>query len=149
MKLAAWMSGLALALALAGCAASAPPTPLRHSEGPVIPAPARHGEGRVIGTFIRAGGPLGPGGTQPRDRPLRGTVQFLAAQHRTVAVRVGRSGRFSVWLRAGAYRVDGRSPSILEVLASGATRETPCSAQQKIVVVTGRALRITVTCVVP
>lgn len=147
MKLAAWVAGLALALA--GCAASAPPAPARHSEGPVVPALARDGEGRVIGTFIRAGGPLGPGGTQPRDRPLRGTVQFLAAHHRMVAVRVGGAGRFSVWLRAGTYRVSGRSPSILEVLASGATRETKCSGSQRIVVVTGRARRITVTCVVP
>lgn len=147
MKLAAWMAGLALALA--GCAASAPPAPARHSKGPVVPALARDGEGLVIGTFIRAGGPLGPGGTQPRDRPLRGTVQFLAAHHRMVAVRVGGAGRFSVWLRVGTYRVSGRSPSILEVLASGATRETKCSGSQRIVVVTGRARRITVTCVVP
>lgn len=147
MKLVAWMAGLALALA--GCAASAPAAPARHSGSPVMPAPARDGEGRVIGTFIRAGGPLGPGGTQPRDRPLMGTVQFLAAHHRMVAVRVGRAGGFSVWLRAGTYWVSGRSPSIVEVLASGATRESPCSAQHQIVVVKGRALRITVTCVVP
>ena len=151
MNRAAWISGpaLALALAIAGCAASAPPAPARHSAGRVVTAPARDGEGRVIGTFIRMGGPLGPGGKQPPDRLLRGTVQFLAAHHRTVAVRVGRSGRFSIWLRAGTYRVSGRSPSLLEQLPSGAVRETTCSAQQQIAVVAGRALRISVVCNVP
>ncbi len=137
MKAAAWIAGLGLALALTACAASAP--------GHVTPA----GDGRIIGTFIRAGGPLGPGGKQPRDRPLAGTVQFFAAHHPTIAVRVGRSGRFAVSLPAGTYRVSGRSPSILEVLASGATRESACSAEQQVAVVTGRTLQISVTCPVP
>jgi hypothetical protein len=150
MKLAAWISGLAVAAALAACAA-APAPAARHTEGRVTAsAPAaRNAEGRVIGTFIRVGGPLGPGGTQPPDLLLRGTVQFLAAHRRTVEVRVGKSGRFAVWLPAGNFRVSGRSPSILEVLASGAIRETTCSHQQQVDVVAGRVLRITVTCVVP
>ena len=137
MRLAARIPGLGLALALAACTA-------------ITSAHAsRADEGRIIGTFIRAGGPLGPGGMQPPDRPLTGTVQFRAAHHPTVAVRVGKSGTFTVWLPAGTYRVSGRSPSILEVLASGATRESPCSVPQQVAVVTGRALRISVTCSVP
>ncbi len=155
MKLAARILGLGFVLALAACAA-APAAPAARPEarqskgGAASAAPAaRPGEGRVIGTFIREGGPLGAGGAQPRDRLLAGTVQFFAAPHRMVAVHVGRSGRFSVWLPAGGYRVFGRSPSILEQLPSGATRESPCSGPQKITVAAGHTVRIAVTCVVP
>jgi hypothetical protein len=150
MKLAAWISGLTLAAALAGCG-SAPASAGRHTDdrATASASAARNAEGRVIGTFIRVGGPIGAGGTQPPDRHLAGTVQFLAGHHRTFAVRVGKSGKFAVWLPAGTYRVSGRSPSILEVLASGAAREATCSHQQQVAVVAGRALRITVTCIVP
>ena len=111
--------------------------------------PPQGGDGKVVGTFVRVGGPLGQGGTQPPDVPLSGTVQFTAAHRRTVAAWVGKSGRFSVWLPAGAYRVFGRSPSMVGLLASGAEREDTCALEVPVTVVAGRALQIAVACTVP
>ena len=154
MKLTAWMAGLALVLAGCAAGASAPAAtvtkPSSATSSSVKPSTAAvPADGRVIGTFLREGGPLGAGGKQPPNVLLKGTVQFFAAHHRTLAVRVGRSGRFAVWLPAGTYRVSGRSPSLLEQLPSGAVRETTCSALRQIAVVAGGALRITVICNVP
>lgn len=147
MKLPAWMPAAGLAVMLTACAVSGPApnaglaTPMRR--------PAQGGDGKVVGTFLRVGGPLGPGGTQPPDVPLSGTVQFTAAHRRTVAVWVGKSGRFSVWLPAGAYRVSGSSPSIVGLLASGAEREDTCALEVPVTVLAGRALQVAVICTVP
>jgi hypothetical protein len=59
----------------------------------------------VTGRFLIEGGPMRPGGGQPEERPLRGTVTFTAVGERTVSVPVGRSGTFSVALAPGAYQV--------------------------------------------
>jgi hypothetical protein len=147
MKPIAWTAGAGLALTLAACGASAPdpqagsPTQQQTS--------ASGAEGKVVGTFIRVGGPLGQGGVQPPNVPLAGTVQFSSAHRRTVAVRVGKSGRFSLWLPPGQYQAVGSSPSLSEVLSSGATLVSPCSMRVPVTVVTSRSVRITVTCVVP
>jgi hypothetical protein len=147
MKVIAWTAGAGLALTLAACGASAP--------GPQAGPPTQQhasvsgAEGKVVGTFIRVGGPLGQGGVQPPDVPLSGTVQFSSAHRRTLAVRVGKSGQFSLWLPAGQYQAVGSSPSLSEVLSSGATRVSPCSLRVPVTVEAGRPVRITVTCVVP
>ncbi|HEY2314715.1 MAG TPA: hypothetical protein VGH96_13950 [Streptosporangiaceae bacterium] len=147
MKLPVWMPAAGLAVMLTACAVSGPAP---HA-GPAtsVRRPAQGGDGKVVGTFVRVGGPLGPGGTQPPDVPLSGTVQFTAAHRGTVAVWVGKSGRFSVWLPAGAYRVSGRSPSIVGLLASGAEREDTCPLEVPVHVVAGRALQVAVVCSVP
>jgi hypothetical protein len=104
--------------------------------------------GRVTGKLVMVGGPLGPGGKQPADRPLRGTVTFTASGHRQVAVRVGRSGTFSAALAPGRYQVSGRSPDVIE--DNGKTqREMPCSQPQAAVITAGRTSTVTVACVVP
>jgi hypothetical protein len=147
MKPIAWTAGAGLALTLAACGASAP--------GPQAgPATQQHtsvsgAEGKVVGTFIRVGGPLAQGGVQPPNVPLAGTVQFSSAHRRTVAVRVGKSGRFSLWLPPDQYQAVGGSPSLSEVLSSGATVVSPCSMRVSVTVVASRPVRITVTCVVP
>jgi hypothetical protein len=110
---------------------------------------AQGGSGKVVGTFIRVGGPLGAGGKQPPSIPLSGTLSFSAGHRRAVAVQVGKSGRFSVWLPAGTYDVSGRSPSIIEMLASGATLESQCSQQVPFAVVAARTVHIAVVCAVP
>jgi hypothetical protein len=71
--------------------------------------------GHVAGKLVMEGGPLGPGGKQPGERSISGTVTFTAAGHKTVSVTVGPSGTFSVPLPPGRYQVSGRSPHIVEV----------------------------------
>jgi hypothetical protein len=152
MKPIAWMAGSGLALTVAACGASAP----RPQAGPptVQHTSAQHtsphsGDGKVIGAFIRVGGPLGQGGKQPPSVPLSGTLSFSAGHRRTIAVRVGQSGRYSVWLPADTYLVSGRSPSMLDVSASGATRESPCSQEIRLTIAAGKTVRMDVICPVP
>jgi hypothetical protein len=96
------------------------------------------------------GGPLGPGGQQPGQRPMPGTVTFTATAkgHPRVAVRVGPSGAFSVPLPPGRYQVSGRSPDVTEV-DGGHKRELPCSQPQSATVTAGHTVTIAVVCVVP
>jgi hypothetical protein len=103
----------------------------------------------VTGRFLMEGGPVRPGGDQPGERPLRGTVTFAAAGERTVSVPVGRAGTFSVALAAGTYHVSGRSPQIMEVSGGGTQHETACSQPLTVHVTGQRTLKITVTCIVP
>ncbi len=127
------LSGLLLAGLLAGCAASAgqPPT-----------------TGHLTGRLVMEGGPMGPGGQQPGERPMAGTVTFTSAEHQPVTVKVGSSGAFSVPLPPGRYRVSGSSPAIMEV-DGGRSREVPCSQPASATVTAGHAATITLTCVVP
>jgi len=94
------------------------------------------------------GGPLGPGGQQPGERPMSGTVTFTAAGRQAVTVTVGSSGEFSVPLPAGLYQVSGRSPDIMEV-DGGRSRELPCSQLTPVVVTAGQTGTLTLTCIVP
>ena len=103
----------------------------------------------VTGRFLIEGGPMRPGGGQPGERPLRGTVTFTAAGGRTVSVAVGRSGAFSVALAPGTYHVSGRSPEIMEVSSGGAQHETVCSQPLTVDVTGQHPLKIAVTCIVP
>jgi hypothetical protein len=103
----------------------------------------------VTGRFLMEGGPVRPGGDQPGERPLRGTVTFIAAGERTVSVPVGRAGTFSVALVAGTYHVSGRSPEIMEVSSGGAQHETVCSQPLTVHLTGQHALKIAVTCIVP
>jgi len=103
----------------------------------------------VTGRFVIEGGPVRPGGGQPGERPLRGTVTFTAAGQRPVSVLVGRSGTFSVALPPGTYHVAGRSPAIMEVSGSGAQYEAPCSSPLTVHVAGQHTLKIAVTCIVP
>jgi hypothetical protein len=147
MKLTAWLQAAGLALMLTACGVSGPA--LHAGPATAVRTSPQGDDGKVVGTFFRVGGPLRPGGTQPPTVPLSGTVQFSAAHHRTVAVRVGTSGRFSVRLPAGAYHVSGRSPSIVEVLTSGATLKSACVRQVPIAVVANQTAPIVVICAVP
>ena len=104
--------------------------------------------GHVAGKLVMEGGPLGPGGQQPRERPLPGTVTFTATGHHAVSVKVGAAGTFSVPLPPGRYQVSGRSPDVIEV--DGATsRELPCSRPASTTVSAGHTATITVACIVP
>ena len=110
--------------------------------------PARPATGHLSGKFVMEGGPLGPGGKQPGERPMSGTVTFTAAGHQTVAVEVGSSGEFSVPLPPGRYQVAGRSPDVMEV-DGGHSRELPCSQPSPVVVSAGNTATVTLACVVP
>ena len=108
------------------------------------------GRALVTGTFVRVGGPLGPGGQQPPERPLRGTVQFRSASGHLVTVQVGRTGHFRVYLRPGTYAVTGRSPQILQVSSTGGTAtETRCSQPLHVTIRGWHAAKVTVVCAVP
>jgi hypothetical protein len=123
-----------LALLTAGCAAA----------GAQAPAAAI---GHLAGRLVMEGGALGPGGQQPGERPLSGTVTFTAAGHRRVTVRVGSTGKFSVRLPPGTYQVSGRSPFI--DTSSGNEQQLPCSQPLSAKVTAGHTANVTVTCYVP
>jgi hypothetical protein len=101
--------------------------------------------GLVTGKFERVGGPLGPGGKQPPVVALRGTVTFTAAHQRTALVRVGNSGRFSVRLAPGRYRVTGRTPDI----EGPGHVEAVCQGPVSLTVSAGHTSAIKVICAVP
>lgn len=104
--------------------------------------------GTVTGRLVIEGGSLGPGGQQPGERPVPGTVEFTAEGHRLDEVPAGNSGTFSVRLPPGTYAVSGRSPRVIEV-SGGTRREIPCSQPLRVTVTARDTIKITVTCVVP
>ena len=116
--------------------------------------------GTVTGRFLLEGGPIGPDGQQPRNRPIAGSVRFKARTGRATEVRVGKSGTFSISLPPGRYHVSGRSPSVIQVsngadigadgqMISGTKHELPCSQPLSVTVTAGRTAKIAVTCIVP
>ena len=111
-------------------------------------AGAQPASGHVTGKLVREGGPLGPGGKQPGERAMSGTVTFSTAGHQPITVKVGSSGTFSVPLPAGRYQVSGASPEVMEI-DGGRSREVPCSQPTSAVVSAGQTATITLTCVVP
>jgi hypothetical protein len=127
------ISGVLLTGLAAGCA----------SAGAQPPA-----AGHLRGKLVMEGGPLGPGGKQPGERPMSGTVTFTAAGHQPVTVTVGASGTFSVPLPPGRYHVSGRSSDVMEI-DGGRSREMPCSQPTSAVVAAGQTATITLACVVP
>jgi hypothetical protein len=132
--------GCALAaLVLAGCAtASAQPT-----------APTGHPvTGHLTGRFLMEGGPISPGGQQPGERPISGTVTFTAAGHRPITVKVGPSGRFSKELPPGSYQVSGNSPDIETVTGSGKTLEQTCGLTSA-TVIASHTTSVQLVCPVP
>src|SRR6266487_1982946 len=127
------LGGLLLTPLAAGCASAGaqPPT-----------------SGHLTGRLVMEGGPLGPGGKQPGERAMSGTVTFSTAGHQPITVKVGSSGTFSVPLPAGRYQVSGASPEVMEI-DGGRSREVPCSQPTSAVVSAGQTATITLTCVVP
>jgi hypothetical protein len=130
-------AGALAVLMLAGCASAS------------TPASTTPATGLLAGRFVREGGPLGPGGQQPAEIPLRGTVTFTATGHRAVSVQVGASGLFSVTLLPGRYQVAGRSPDIETVGPDGREQEQACSQPLSATITAGQTITIAVTCVVP
>jgi hypothetical protein len=104
--------------------------------------------GTVTGRLMLEGGPIGPGGRQPGQRPIPGTVQFADRGHRLTLAQVGSSGDFSVRLPAGSYAVSGRSPRVIEA-SNGADREVTCSQTLSVTVTPRHTTRIALTCIVP
>jgi hypothetical protein len=156
MNLLRAVIGAVAVLILAACAAGSPHTASQHA------AVTGHTSARamITGRFVLEGGPIGPHGQQPGDRPIAGTVLFSAGPGQAVKVRVGKSGTFSVRLPAGTYHVSGRSPAVMQVsngavigaggkLVSGREHERPCSPQRTVTVASGQTARIAVTCIVP
>jgi hypothetical protein len=148
--------GVVAVLLLAACAAAASST---SPQGGTVSGHAAS-LGTVTGKFLLEGGPIGPGGQQPRNRPIAGSVRFAAATGRATEVRVGKSGTFTVRLPPGRYHVSGRSPSVIQVsngadigangqMISGTKHELPCSRPLSVTVTAGRTARIAVTCIVP
>ena len=104
--------------------------------------------GHVTGKLLMEGGPIGPGGQQPGERPIAGTVTFTAAGHRPVQVRAGASGKFSAALAPGRYQVVWRSPALITVTGSGHQEQT--SSRGPSVTVSARhTATITLVAIVP
>jgi hypothetical protein len=145
-------AGALAVLVLAGCASASTPAtgPTgRSGTGPATVSRDAPATGLLTGRFVREGGPLGPGGQQPAEVPLRGTVTFTATGHRPVSVQVGSSGRFSVTLLPGQYQVAGRSPDIETVDPNGRQQQQACSQPLSATITAGQTITIAVTCVVP
>ena len=113
------------ALLLTGCTASGA-AEYAASQGTSQP-PAR-ATGHLTGKLSIEGGPIGPGGKQPGERPIPGTVTLTAAGHRPVTIKVGNAGKFSAWLPSGRYRVIWRSPAVITVTDSGHEEQTSSPA---------------------
>lgn len=147
LKIAA---GACVPLLLAACAAA--PGAGRHGDparqGPAQSAPPGQ-LGTVTGVFHRVGGPLGPHGQQPKVVPLTGRMRFTRPGHPAVSVPVGRSGRFTVQLPPGTYRVTGITPDIVTVLDNGRQLDGRCHGAHDLHVRAGRTGHITVVCAVP
>ena len=135
-RLQAIIAVLALMLT-AACAAADPP-----AHPPASPS------GFVAGKFGIEGGPIGPGGQQPGERPIPGTVQFTRSGRRPVTARADSSGSFSATLPAGTYDVSGRSALITDA-SNGGRRQTPCSQPLSVSVTSQHTTTITLTCIVP
>jgi hypothetical protein len=126
---------------MAGCAAAmAQPAAGGH--------PASHATGRVTGHLIMEGGAIQPGQNQPPVRSIPGTVTFTETGHRPTSIQVGNSGKFSLQLAAGRYKVSAKSPRIIEV-NNGHDLELPCSQPVSVTVKAGHSAAITVACIVP
>src|SRR2546423_6352515 len=94
------LGGLRLTALAAGCASAAAQPPA---------------SGHLTGKLVMEGGPLGPGGKQPGERSMSGTVTVTSAGHHPVTVTGGSSGTFSIPLPPGRYQVSGRSPDVMEI----------------------------------
>ena len=127
------LGGLLLTGLATGCASAAAQPPA---------------SGHLMGRLVMEGGPLGPGGKQPGEQAMSGTVTVTSGGHQPVTVTVGSSGTFSVPLPPGRYQVSGRSPDVMEI-DGGHSRELPCSQPTSAVVTAGQTATITLTCVVP
>jgi len=138
------LSGLATGCASVGGASAE----VASAGGASAGGSVRPATGHLTGKLVMEGGPLGPGGQQPGERPMSGTVTFTAAGHQAVTVEVGSSGKFSVPLPPGSYQVSGRSPDVMEV-DGGQSRELPCSQPASVVVSAGTTATITLACLVP
>ena len=101
------------------------------------------------GVSHRVGGPLGPGGQQPNVVPPTCRMRFTLPGHPAVIVPVGRSGRFTVQLPLGTYRVTGITPDIVTVLNNGRQLDGRCALPKDLRVRPGRTGHITVVCAVP
>jgi hypothetical protein len=133
-------------LLLTGCtAAGAAEHAASHTTGQ-MPAGAT---GHVTGRLLIEGGAMGPGGQQPGERPIPGTVIFTRAGHRPVAVGVGTSGKFSAALPSGRYQVTGRSPDIITVTDSGKDLVQTCGGPFSVTVSARHTATIAVVCIVP
>src|SRR5579863_1558080 len=138
------------ALLLTGCtAAGAAESATTHATSHAAGHPRVRATGHVTGRLLIEGGPMGPGGQQPGERPIPGTVTFTRAGHRPVAVGVGTSGKFSAALPPGRYQVTGSSPDIITVTDSGKDLVQTCGGPFSVTVSTRHTATIAVVCIVP
>jgi hypothetical protein len=151
MKRLLIIPGIALLLLLAACAAA---TRLTSS------VTTQTGTGLVQGKFVMEGGPIGPGGQQPGERPISGLVTFNGGPGDVIHFRVDRSGAFSIRLPDGTYAVTGRSPSVIQVsnggvvsasgqVVKGSQSEPACSPPLSVTVTPQHTSHLTLTCTVP
>lgn len=140
-------TGIAMAVALAGCSAASAPGAARAGAARAGGAGHEPARGRVTGRLLVEGGAMRAGGRQPGQRPVRGTVWFTAAGHRRITILVGSAGAFSAWLVPGRYAVSGSSPRVSQ--AGRAGHPAPCARAVPALVQPGQVTRIAVICIVP
>jgi hypothetical protein len=138
-------AGLLGVLLLSGCTAAGA---AEHATGHTATGSAQ-ATGHVTGRLLIEGGPVGPYGQQPGERPIPGTVTFTTVRHRPVSVGVGASGKVSAWLPPGRYQVTGRSPDIITATDSGKDEVQTCSQPVPVTVTARHTAVIAVVCIVP
>jgi hypothetical protein len=143
------LTGLLLTGLAAGCASAGGQAHGGQAHGGQAHGGQAHpATGHLAGKLVMEGGPMGPGGQQPGERPMSGTVTVTSAGHQAVMVTVGSSGQFSVPLAPGRYQISGRSPDVMQD-DGGHSRELPCSPPASVVVSAGSTATITLAPIVP
>jgi len=108
--------------------------------------------GTVAGTFQGEAGPVSASGSAASGSwPLSGVVRFTDASGQTVNVTVGASGKFSVRLAPGTYRVEGVTSQMGLVDPHSTISQPPCQMQNlgSTRVRAGETDRVTLICYGP
>jgi hypothetical protein len=91
--------------------------------------PDRAAPGTVTGALVRVGGPA-PGAAVP----LPGEIVAVGPDGARFAVTAGKTGRYSLSLPPGVYRLTGHSP-----LVHAGSAEMQCAAQEPVRVIAGKS----------
>jgi hypothetical protein len=75
--------------------------------GAAVPAGATQRDGRIVGSLRESPGTLVTGAVASAGPPMSGRVVFKSESGREIVVGVGKSGQFSVDVRAGTYTAFG------------------------------------------
>jgi hypothetical protein len=106
--------------------------------GLALPAGAAKGHGHVIGSLRLSPGTAVTAAVAKAGLPISGRVVFKPEHGREIVVGVGKSGKFTLNLRAGTYTAFGGPP--------GWFPNCPGNAGKPFTIVAGRTIDVAVWC---